>query len=100
MQVWQPRITVGLRQIMVEIQRQNLWTTLLADKYPDKDLNGAIIQLTFPVQLKRSGIETRLIETNGEPATQHRESTLSLQNALHEALTWNDQLLSGEARAC
>lgn len=95
---WQPSVTVGQRQIAVEIVRQYLLRTLLPkDRPSDKD-DKTLVRLDIPVQLKRSGVETRLVLANGDPIPLRRESTVTLQRALQKALMWNEQLLSGKAK--
>jgi len=54
--------------------------------------------LNCPVQLKRCGIETKLIASNGPVMISHPESTKAIQNALRRALVWNQALLNGTAR--
>ena len=53
--------------------------------------------LSCPVQLKRCGIETRLVTSNGPIAPSHPESTIAIQKALRKALKWNQALLDGKA---
>ena len=51
--------------------------------------------LTIPVQLKRSGIETKLVLPAGPPPLVHQRSAKALQEGLLKALQWNEALLSG-----
>ena len=53
--------------------------------------------LTCPVQLKRYGIETKLVVSNGPVVLSHPESTKAIQKALRKALVWNQTLLDGKA---
>jgi site-specific DNA recombinase len=53
--------------------------------------------LTCPVQLKRCGIETKLVASNGPVTLSHPESTKAIQKALRRALVWNQALLNGTA---
>jgi DNA invertase Pin-like site-specific DNA recombinase len=53
--------------------------------------------LTCPAQLKRCGIETRLVASNGPVTLSHPESTKAIQKALRRALVWNQALLNGAA---
>lgn len=53
--------------------------------------------LSSPVQLKRCGIETKLVTSNGPIATSHPESIIAMQKALRKALKWNQALLDGKA---
>ena len=53
--------------------------------------------LTCPVQLKRCGIETKLVTSNGPALLSHPESTKAIQKALRRALIWNQALLDGKA---
>jgi len=53
--------------------------------------------LTCPVQLKRCGIETKLVASNGPITLSHPESTKAIQKALRRALIWNQALLNGNA---
>lgn len=53
--------------------------------------------MTCPVQLKRCGIETKLVVSNGPVMLSHPESTKAIQNALRKALVWNQALLDGKA---
>jgi len=51
---------------------------------------------TCPVQLKRCGIETKLVASNGPVTLSHPESNKAIQKALRKALTWNQSLLDGK----
>ena len=95
---WQPRIIVGQCQVTIEMRKQNLAASLLEGRHAEEDDTGTTLQIDIPVQLKRSGIETRLVVTNNQPVPQHRESTVSLQKALQKALSWKQQLLRGKAK--
>ena len=53
--------------------------------------------LTCPVQLKRCGIETKLVASTGPVMLSHPESTKAIQKALRRALVWNQALLNGTA---
>ena len=53
--------------------------------------------LTCPVQLRRCGIETKLVASNGPVVLSHPESTKAIQGALRKALLWNQALLDGKA---
>lgn len=53
--------------------------------------------LACPVQLKRCGIETKLVASNGPVVLSHPESTKAIQKALRRALVWNQALLDGTA---
>jgi len=54
--------------------------------------------LTTPVQLKRSGVETKLIVTGGADLPAHSESVKAIRAALRKAHRWNQSLLEGKAK--
>lgn len=50
-----------------------------------------------PVQLKRCGMETRLVIGGAQQDTAHADSIKAIKNALNNALKWNQALLEGKA---
>lgn len=74
---------------------------LLSPEYSQQPIVGVISEdqhvLTCPVQLKRCGIETKLVASNGPVGFSHPESTKAIQKALRKALVWNQALLDGNA---
>ena len=63
---------------------------------PSTDESNDTFQLTLPVNLKRCGIESRLIIPSLKTAPKpHIRSVGAIQTALRKALAWNQELLSG-----
>ena len=58
-----------------------------------------IYQVSVPVQLKRCGIETRLIVEGVTPPVAHKRTVQAAQDSLRKALQWNQALLSGKANS-
>ena len=56
------------------------------------------LRLAIPVNLPRSGIETRLVVSPSEIPPARLETVTALQKALHKAMVWNQRLLKGEAK--
>jgi len=52
--------------------------------------------ITIPVNLKRCGIEMKLIVPNGEQPKAHPITIRALQEAVRKALLWNQALVTGE----
>lgn len=50
-----------------------------------------------PVQLKRRGLETRLVVADALEDTPHSDSIKAIRNALNNALKWNQDLLEGKS---
>ena len=69
----------------------------MAEQIPTAEPLKNLHILNCPVQLKRCGIETRLVASNGPVTLSHPESTKAIQKALRRALVWNQALLNGTA---
>ena len=52
--------------------------------------------VSVPAQLKRCGIETRLIVPGLEQPRAHERTVRAIQGALRKALNWNQALMSGK----
>lgn len=52
--------------------------------------------ICIPAQLKRCGIETKLILGESTTHDAHHRTRQALQSALAKALEWNQQLIDGE----
>lgn len=63
----------------------------------DSDITSERIVKT-PVQLKRCGIETRLVACDGQESSAHDHSIKAIRSALKNAHRWNQALLDGTAK--
>jgi len=92
------RIELERKVIRIHI-RLSAIISLLKPHYPQRQSVVAnsddLYVSTCPVQLKRCGIETKLVASNGPVTLSHPESTKAIQKALKKALTWNEALLKG-----
>lgn len=67
----------------------------LSSQYP---MEAAEHVAKTPVQLKRRGVETRLIVGNKQEVTAHADSVKAIRNALKNSLRWSQALLTGRAK--
>jgi site-specific DNA recombinase len=96
------KIVLSKEQVRITRSRVALVESLMGNKLTDTDSN-ALHQapdeyvVTIPVNLKRCGLETRLI-IPGEMASQaHARTATAVQDALAKALAWNQALITGTA---
>ena len=99
LQSWNPRITVGRHEVTIELPISRVLHTLSGDLYERQRWGtDSPLKLSVFVNLKRSGIETRLVASNGTPVIAHTALIEKLQKALHKALAWNEKLMTGKAK--
>ncbi len=94
------RIELERKVIRIHIRLSAIIKLLHPDNFQQQSaVNASNDQhvLTCPVQLKRCGIETKLVASNGPVTLSHPESTKAIQKALRRALVWNQALLNGTA---
>jgi site-specific DNA recombinase len=75
-------------------------TRLLLDD--DTNSSDAVYETTIPVNLRRCGVETKLVVENpaaSQHLKPHADSVRAIQEALKKALRWNQALLDGEAHS-
>jgi hypothetical protein len=92
-------ITIGGTELRLRFSRAAIAAVLLPD-VPELNPLAAgsdsdTYEVSVPMQLKRCGIETRLVISAGKPAPAHQRSITAIQEALAKALTWNQALLTG-----
>jgi site-specific DNA recombinase len=96
-------IVVGRSVIVVSVNRESLvgrLTGCASNNPNDNDKKqSAEITLTAKVNLRRSGIETKLVYPSGPTPTVHNRSVKALQQALLKSLQWNEDLLTGQVRS-
>lgn len=96
---WINTITVGREEISMVISKVALFKMLLPNNSQTGEVNDHLSEeylILIPVQLKRCGIETKLVIPNGEsPSVAHPSSVTAIQNALAKALEWNQALITG-----
>jgi len=93
------KIVVSQNRIDISFQRVAITNTLLSDESTLDISNGAqndIYMVSVPAQLKRCGIETRLIVPGLEQPRAHERTVRAIQGALRKALNWNQALMSGK----
>lgn len=56
-------------------------------------------EVVIPAELKRCGIESRLVISGAENTDAHPASTEAIQSALGKALVWNSGLINGEIKS-
>ncbi len=95
------RVTVSQIEVVIELNKVGIWNACLEQKDPEAVAIESVtpIEITVPTQLKRCGIETKLVITNGPPPKIHPNSVRAMQHALLKALTWNQELLIGKAKS-
>jgi len=54
-------------------------------------------RFVIPAQLKRCGIESKLIVNDQDDDVPHQRTVMALQGALQKGLTWHNDLLNGQA---
>jgi len=102
------RITVSHDGIRIALSRSALLTELAHDQsrlvplliqnIPGNDgMSGDLYEVSIPAQLRRCGIETKLIIAESAPQDVHGRTRHAVQSALAKALEWNQLLISGEA---
>ena len=93
------KIVLKRTEILLQLSLSGLLTILLPDHQADnKGDNSKCLKIRIPVELKRCGVETKLIITQPAPEqslTPHVGSRRAIQKALKTAVIWNSLLLSG-----
>ncbi|MBL4568087.1 MAG: hypothetical protein JKY85_08860 [Porticoccus sp.] len=86
---------------MIELNKVGIWNACLEQEAPKSATNETAtpVEITIPIQLKRCGIETKLVNTNGPPPKAHPTSVRAIQQALLKALIWNQELLTGRVKS-
>jgi DNA invertase Pin-like site-specific DNA recombinase len=97
------RIVVAKTEITLTLHRDNLisYLTGKTNGTPINDgrLASAPLVITAHVNLRRSGIETKLVYPSGPAPKVHQRSVKALQQALLKSLKWNDDLLCGAVKS-
>ena len=92
-------ITIGRTGLCLRFSRAAIAAVLLPEVPGLNPLAAGMDSDTYevsaPMQLKRCGIETRLVIAAGKPAPVHHRSITAIQDALAKALTWNQAILTG-----
>jgi hypothetical protein len=94
------RIIVSQTRIDIFFQRAAITNILLSDALTlDRDdaTPDDTYTVSVPVQLKRCGIETKLIVSGKEQARAHERTVRAIQESLKKALDWNQVLITGKA---
>jgi len=101
------RITISRDGINIELMRSALLSKLIEDQSDLASRLAADILartsvsveayvIRIPAQLKRCGIETKLILGESTKPDAHDRTRLALQSALAKAIEWNQKLIDGE----
>lgn len=88
------RIVVSHSTIDIRLLTQGIAYLLTDDEMESKPDPSMMYTLRLPVQLKRCGIETKLIISNQPEQPAHTRSIQAIQKALIKALEWHQQLTS------
>ncbi len=87
------RVSLQPTEIHIDLMAQELHDLLLTQGKQDIDANETL-RVTAPIQLKRRGVEARLIITTSQPPATRDETLISLVAQAH---CWMDDLASGKA---
>jgi DNA invertase Pin-like site-specific DNA recombinase len=94
------KIVVGQNRIDIFYIRPAITNALLPDGHTP-DLSDGVpadtYQVSVPAQLKRCGIETKLIIPGKEQPGAHERTVRAIQDSLRKALNWNQALITGKA---
>lgn len=92
------KVTIGQCEIRIRYSRSGLAELLLPGQQINPEQTETDERLVcVPVNLKRSGVETKFIVPNGTNADANQGSARAIQKALAKALEWNQALLNGIA---
>lgn len=100
---WVSKVVLGHKEVRVTIMQERLIMWLLgeanfslsySDRKPMPDLT-----LTQRVNLRRSGIESKLVYPAESTPTVHLRSVKALQQALLKSLQWNEDLVTGNVES-
>ena len=94
------KITVGTEKVELIYNRCGLLTLLGASVVSHPELHQEIsdeIEVTLDVSFQRCGIESKIIVQGATTDHAHPRTVQAIQNALHHALEWNAELISGNA---
>jgi site-specific DNA recombinase len=94
------KIIVGQDRIDIFFIRPAITNALLSDGHsPDAGESDPAdtYHVSIPAQLKRCGIETKLIVPGQEQSGAHERTIRAIQDALRKALNWNQALITGKA---
>jgi DNA invertase Pin-like site-specific DNA recombinase len=89
------KIILQRTEIIIEISSAGFIRTLLPDHAYDQ--SNESFEIRMPVNLKRCGVETKLIVSQpaaDQALTPHGDSIRAIQKALQNAILWNNALLS------
>lgn len=92
-------IVISRNQLSIEFSRRELIDHLLPGGHFAERIDtttGDAFIACVPVHLKRRGIETRLIISEGKDDVAHPKTARAIQDALKKALSWNQALVSGK----
>ena len=92
-------VTVSRDQLTIVVSHQGLTNVLLGDRAktdgtPAPAMENTVINI--PMNLKRCGIEKRLVIPASHDEDAHPTTVHALQSALAKALRWNQALIDGE----
>ena len=94
------RIVLTRKEIILHISRRGLIQLLLPQFSIDtsKPAQDDPLALTIPIQLKRCGLESKLIirkASHEQSSGPHENSKQAIQDGLRKAILWNESLISG-----
>jgi site-specific DNA recombinase len=95
------RVVLARKTVESHISLTELIEVLIpgvGNKPPTDSCENAVHLVKTPVQLKRCGVETRLIIENAAAPSAHADSIKAIRSALKNAIRWNQALLEGKAR--
>lgn len=93
-------IQIACDGVELTLSKTGLISCLLKEYVHDKKLQTSKqdnYQIVIPAQLKRCGIESKLIVSDQTDDVPHQQTVRAIQDALRKGLKWHHALLSGEA---
>jgi len=93
------RIAISQNSIDIHYSRSGITGVCLQnvpDIEPCDDTSNDIYQVSIPAQLKRCGIETKLIVSGTTLTEAHERTVRAIQDALRKAMNWNQALVTGK----
>lgn len=88
------RVTVAVDEVKIDLKQFDIQQTIAPDEPGQYSESDAIISLNIPTQLRRRGVETKLIIESKNRG--RREPDSSLITAVAQAHTWWDDLTTGK----
>ena len=90
------RVVLSRESVRITYSPSAFLNVLVPSHSEDRSEKLSGFEVVIPAELKRCGLESRLIVSNRDSSEAHPVSTQALQSALGKALAWNTALINGE----